>query len=92
LGSAWYVVLFECRILSPVHDGVEVQVDRLSGRQPGVEGGLVQGGQERGLLGVGEPVGVAGQGGGLGQCGEAGEQRGAGVGGEVFDVADAAER
>src|SRR5664280_607054 len=46
--ASQYVVLFECRILSPVHDGVEVQVDRLSGRQPGVEGGLVQGGQERG--------------------------------------------
>ena len=52
---------------APVHDGVEVQVDRVAGGEPCCEGGLVQSGQERGLLGVLETVGVGGQGGGLGQ-------------------------
>jgi len=75
-----------------VHDGVEVQVDRVAGGEPGGGGGSVQGGQERGLFGVFEPVGVAGQRGGLGQRGQAGEQRRAGVGGEVFDVGDPAGR
>ena len=90
LGSAWYVVLFQRRVVPPVHDGVEVQVDRVAGGQPGLEAGLVQSGQERGLLGVFEPVGVGGQRGGLGQRGQAGEQRRTGVGGQFLDVGDPA--
>ena len=90
LGSARYVVLFQRRVLSPVHDGVEVQVDGVAGGEPGGEGGLVQGGEERGLFGVGESVGVGGQRGGFGQRGEAGEQRRTGVGGEFLDVGDPA--
>jgi hypothetical protein len=39
-----------------VHDGVEVQVQRLAVGQPGRDGGLVQGGQERGLPGALQPV------------------------------------
>ena len=81
-------MLFQHRVIAPVHDGVEVQVQCLAVGQPGREGGLVQGGQECGLLAVLEPVGVGGQRGGLGQRGQPGEQRGAGVGGDVIDVGD----
>jgi hypothetical protein len=88
LGPPGYVVAFQDRIVAPVHDCVEVQVERFALGEPGRQGGLVQGGQERGLPGVFEPVGVGGQRGGLRQCGQPGEQGGAGVGGDVVDVGD----
>ena len=52
LGPAGHVVLFRHRVLAPVHDGVEVQVERLALGEPGRDGGLVQRGQEGGLPGV----------------------------------------
>ena len=83
-------MLFQRGVLTPVHDGVEVQVQHLAGGQACGDGGLVQRGQELLLLGVLEAVGVAGQRGRLGQGGEPGEQRGAGVGGQIVDVGDTA--
>ena len=88
LGPAGHVVLFQDRVLAPVHHGVEIKVERLPLSQPGGQRRLVQGGQERGLPGVLEPVGVGGQRGGLGQCGQPGQQRRAGVGGDVIDMGD----
>ena len=88
LGAAGHVVLFQDRVLAPVHDGVEVQVERFPLCEPGRDGGLVQRGQERGLPGMLQPVGVGGQRGGLRQGREPGEQGGAGVGGDVVDVGD----
>jgi len=75
------VVLFRGWVASPVHDGVEVQVeDRLlGGGEPGVDHSGVQGCQELALVVVGQAVGVVGQGGLPRQCGQAGEQGGAGV-------------
>jgi hypothetical protein len=71
-----------------VHDGVEVEVDHVSGGQAGGDGGLVQRGQQRLLPGVFEPVGVGRQRGGFGQRGQAGEQGGGRVGGHVVHVGD----
>src|SRR5439155_20070022 len=90
LGAAGHVVLLQDRVVAPVHDRVEVQVECFAGGQPRGQGGLVEGGQERGLLGVLQPVGVGGQRGGLRQGGEPSEQGGAGVGGDVVDMRDAA--
>jgi hypothetical protein len=84
LGAARHVVLLQHRVLAPVHYGVEVQVQRLAARQPGGQGGLVEGGQEHGLPAVLEPVGVGGQRGGFGQRGQRSEQCRAGVGGDVI--------
>ena len=52
LGAARHVVLFQDRVLAPVHHGVEVQVERFALGEPGRDGGLVQRRQERGLPGV----------------------------------------
>jgi len=88
LGAARHVVLLQHRVVSPVHHGVEVQVQRLAVSQPGRDRRLVQGGQECCLPGVFEPVGVGGQRGGLGQRSQPGEQGCARVGGDVIDVGD----
>jgi len=88
LGAARHVVLFQHRVVAPVHDRVEVQVERLAVGQPGGQCRFVEGGQERGLPGVLQPVGVGGQRGGLRQGREPGEQGGAGVGGDVVDMGD----
>ena len=90
LGTARHVVLFQRRVLTPVHHRVKVQVDLLPGGQPGGQGRFVQRGQEALLLGVLEPVGVGGQRGGLGQRDQPGEQRRPGVGGQVLHVGDPA--
>src|SRR5207245_11791187 len=93
LASGGHVVFLQGRVASPVHDGVEVQVeDRLfGGGQPGVDHPGVQGGQEPALVLVGQAVGVVGQGGLLWQGGQAGEQGGTGVDEPVvIDVGDAA--
>jgi hypothetical protein len=68
LRTGWHVVFFQDWIVSPVHDGVEVQVeDRLlAAGQPVLDHGGVQRGQEPLLVVVGQPVGVAGQRGLLG--------------------------
>ena len=93
LAAGGYVVFFQGGIASPVHDGVEVQVEDglLGGGEPGVDHPGVQSGQELALVLVGQPVGVVGQGGFLWQAGQAGEQGGAGVDEQVvIDVGDAA--
>ncbi len=71
MGPAGHVVLLQHRVVTVVHDGVEVQVERLAVGQPGGQRRFVQGGQERGLPGVLEPVGVGGQRGGLRQRADA---------------------
>jgi len=88
LGPPRHVVLLQYRVAAPVHDGVEVQAERVVGGEPGRDGGLVQRGQERGLPGMFQPAGAGGQRGGLRQRGEPGEQRGAGAGGDVADAGD----
>jgi len=92
LGAAGDVVAFQRRVLAPVHDRVEVQVeDRLvAGGEPGAGHLLVQGGQQGALLGVVEPVGVAGQRALLRQDRKAGEQAGGRVAKQVVDVGHAA--
>jgi hypothetical protein len=60
-GAAPHVVLSQHRVVTPVHDGVEVQVQRLAVSQPGTDYFLVKGGQERSLLTVLGPAGVGGQ-------------------------------
>ena len=92
LGPGRDVVLFQHRILAPVHDGVEVQVeDRLArGGQPGADHLGVQGGQEPLLVVVGEPVGVIGERGFLRQDGQPGEQGAGRVAEQVIDVGDPA--
>ena len=61
LRARGHVVLFQGRVMAPVHDGVEVQVeDRLpGGGQAGRDHLLVQGGQEPQLVVMREPVGLA---------------------------------
>ena len=88
LGPGRDVVLFQHRVLAPVHDGVEIQVeDRLGGGgQPGADHLGVQGGQEPLLVVVGEPVGVVGERGFLRQDGQPGEQGAGRVGQQVIDV------
>ena len=81
-------MLFQHRILAPVHHGVEVQVeDRLAcGGQSGADHLLVQGGEEILLVVMGQPVGVVGERGFLRQGREPGEQAAGGVGEQVIDV------
>ena len=76
LGAGGHVVFLQHRVLAPVHDGVEVQVeDRvLSGGQPAVDHVGVQGGEEAALMLVAGAVGVVGERGLLRQCGQSGEQ------------------
>jgi hypothetical protein len=84
-------VLFQGRIRTPGHDGVEVQVeDRfLAGGQPTGDHRCVQGGEERALVLVAGAVGVVGQRGLLRQRGQRGEQRGGRVAQQqVIDVGD----
>ena len=90
LGAPGDVVLFQDRVVSPVQDGVEVQVeDRLlAGRQALAGHFLVEGGQEPLLVVVGQPVGVVGERGFLRQDRQPGEQGAGGVGEQVVDVAD----
>jgi hypothetical protein len=91
LGSGGYVVFLQGRVVSPVHDGVEVQVeDRVfGGGQPGVDHLLVEGGQKPALVVVAGAVGVVGERGLLRQGGQPGEQGGGRVGQQqVIDVGD----
>ena len=81
-------MLLQRRVLAPVHDRVEVEVQRVAAGQPGGQARLVQCGQELLLFAVLEPVGVGGKRGRLGQRDQPGEDRGAGVGGQVVDVRD----
>jgi hypothetical protein len=92
LRALGHVVLFQRRVVAPVQDRVEVQVeDRLlpSG-QPRLDHLGVQGGQEGALVVVGEPVGVAGQRRLLGQGPKPGQQPGGRVCQQVIDVGDPA--
>ena len=91
LGTPWHVVLFQRGVFAPVHDGVEVQVEVAALGEAGGEHLAVERGEEAALAFVGEPVAVGGQRGRLGQRGQPGEQPGAGVGGEVVDMGDAAD-
>ena len=89
LRAGGHVVLFQGRIRTPGHDGVEVQVeDRfLAGGQPTGDHRCVQGGEERALVLVAGAVGVVGQRGLLRQRGQRGEQRGGRVAQQqVIDV------
>ena len=93
LGAGGHVVFLQHRVVTPVHDGVEVQVeDRVGGGgEPGVDHLRVQGGQEAALVVVAGAVGVVGQGGLLRQGGQTSEQRCGGVGQQqVVDVGDPA--
>src|SRR6266705_27325 len=76
LGAGGYVVAFQGGVLSPVHDGVEVQVEDglLGGGQPGRDHGGVQAGEEGALVVVAGAVGVLGQGRLLRQGGQPGQQ------------------
>ena len=91
LRARGHVMLFQGRVVAPVHDGVEVQVeDRLAGGgQPGADHLLVQGGQEPQLVVMGQPVGVIGERGLLRQDRQPGQQRWGGVGEQVIDVGHA---
>ncbi len=90
LGPGGHVVLFQDRIVTPVHDGMEVQVeDRLlAGRQARGDHLLVEGGEEALLVVVAQPVGVVGERGLLRQHRQAGEQGAGRVGEQVVDVGD----
>ena len=87
-----HVVLFQCGILTPVHDRVEVEVEDglLSAGQTAADHGGVEGGEEPPLVVVGEAVGVVGQRGFLGQDRQPGEQGAAAVEEQVVDVGDPA--
>jgi hypothetical protein len=76
LRAGGHVVLLQHRVVAPVHDGVEVQVEDClgAGGEPAVDHRGVQGGQEDPLVVVAGAVGVVGQRGLLRQGGQAGEQ------------------
>ena len=91
LGPGGHVVLFQRRVVPPVHDGVEVQVEDRPRRcrRARRRSSWVEGGQELALVVVGQPVGVAGERGFLRQDRQPGEQGAGGVVEQVVDVADA---
>ena len=91
LRAAGNVVFLQGRVLAPVHDRVEVEVEVGAVDQPRLQHRLIERDQERVLALVRELVGVAGQRGRLRQRGEPGEQGRAVVGGEILDVRGAAD-
>ena len=84
---------FQGGVGSPVHDGVEVQVEDalVAAGQPGGDELGVQGGQEVALVVVRQAVGVLGEGGFLRQDRQPGEQGAGGVVEQVWNVPDVAD-